>query len=104
MINAGRHAEAKNVLITVRIIDSEVELRVSDNGVGFEGHTPLGPNEPGHLGLASMRERVELSAAGSRSARLERQHGDRPRAAAKALGPDGPRPRADALPDELAAG
>ena len=28
VINAGRHAEAKNVSITVRIIDSEVELRV----------------------------------------------------------------------------
>jgi signal transduction histidine kinase len=60
VINAGRHAGAKQVSITVRTVDDEVELRVSDDGSGFEGHTPLGPNEPGHLGLATMRERAEL--------------------------------------------
>jgi signal transduction histidine kinase len=60
VINAGRHAEAKRVSITVRIVEGEVELRVSDDGTGFEGKTPLGPNEPGHLGLATMRERAEL--------------------------------------------
>jgi signal transduction histidine kinase len=60
VINAGKHAEAKTVSITVRTVDDDVELRVSDDGSGFEGETPLGPNEPGHLGLASMRERAEL--------------------------------------------
>src|SRR5205085_6388483 len=44
VINAGRHAEAQTVSITVRTVDGEVELRVSDDGVGFEGKTPLGPN------------------------------------------------------------
>jgi two-component system NarL family sensor kinase len=33
---------------------------VSDDGSGFEGERPLGPNEPGHIGLATMRERAEL--------------------------------------------
>src|SRR3954469_22460399 len=60
VINAGRHAGAKNVSITVRTVDDEVELRVSDDGSGFDGKIPLGPNEPGHLGLATMRERAEL--------------------------------------------
>jgi signal transduction histidine kinase len=60
VINAGRHAEAKQVSITVRTVEGEVELRVSDDGAGFDGKTPLGPNEPGHLGLATMRERAEL--------------------------------------------
>jgi two-component system, NarL family, sensor kinase len=60
VINAGRHAEARNVSITVRTVDGDVELRVSDDGSGFEGQIPLGPNEPGHLGLATMRERAEL--------------------------------------------
>jgi signal transduction histidine kinase len=60
VINAGRHAEAKNVSITVRTVEGDVELRVSDDGTGFEGQIPLGPNEPGHLGLATMRERAEL--------------------------------------------
>jgi signal transduction histidine kinase len=58
--NAGRHAGARHVSITLRTIDDEVELRVSDDGSGFEGEVPLGPNEPGHIGLATMRERAEL--------------------------------------------
>jgi signal transduction histidine kinase len=59
--NAGRHAQAEHVSITVRTVDGEVELRVSDDGTGFDaGETPLGPDEPGHIGLATMRERAEL--------------------------------------------
>ncbi len=58
--NAGRHAQANQVSITIRTVDDEVELRVSDDGVGFDGEKPLGPNEPGHIGLATMRERAEL--------------------------------------------
>lgn len=58
--NAGRHAEAEAVSISLRRIDGELELRVTDNGKGFQGVDPLGPTEPGHLGLASMRERAEL--------------------------------------------
>lgn len=60
VVNAGRHANAKQVSITLRTVDGEVELRVSDDGTGFEGEQPLGPNEPGHIGLATMRERAEL--------------------------------------------
>jgi signal transduction histidine kinase len=61
VINAGRHAHAQNVSITLRTVGDEVELRVSDDGSGFEeGEEPLGPNEPGHIGLATMRERAEL--------------------------------------------
>jgi signal transduction histidine kinase len=58
--NAGRHAEAEAVSISLRTVDSEVELRVTDNGHGFEESFPLAVAEPGHLGLASMRERAEL--------------------------------------------
>ena len=58
--NAGRHAHAKQVSITIRTVDDDVELRVSDDGVGFDGEQPLGPNEPGHIGLATMQERAEL--------------------------------------------
>ncbi len=61
VVNAGRHADAEQVSITLRTVDGEVELRVSDDGDGFgEGEDPLGPNEPGHIGLATMRERAEL--------------------------------------------
>jgi two-component system NarL family sensor kinase len=61
VVNAGRHSGARNVSIHLRTVDGEVELRVSDDGSGFEeGEQPLGPNEPGHIGLATMRERAEL--------------------------------------------
>jgi signal transduction histidine kinase len=60
VVNAGRHANADHVSITVRTVDGEIELRVSDDGDGFDGEQPLGPNEPGHIGLATMRERAEL--------------------------------------------
>jgi signal transduction histidine kinase len=60
VINAGRHSGAEAVSLSVRQVGSEVELRVTDNGRGFQDADPLGPSEPGHLGLASMRERAEL--------------------------------------------
>jgi signal transduction histidine kinase len=58
--NAGRHAKAEAVSISLRQVDDQIELRVTDNGCGFQGVDPLGPVQPGHLGLASMRERAEL--------------------------------------------
>ena len=59
-MNAGRHAEAAAVSISLRTVGSQVELRVTDDGHGFDGVDALGAGEPGHLGLASMRERAEL--------------------------------------------
>jgi two-component system NarL family sensor kinase len=58
--NAGRHANADTISITLRSLNGDVELRVMDDGQGFGDVDPLGPGEPGHLGLASMRERAEL--------------------------------------------
>jgi signal transduction histidine kinase len=58
--NAGRHAEASRVVVTLRSVGPEVELRVADDGRGFEGPGPLSSTAPGHIGLASMRERAEL--------------------------------------------
>jgi two-component system, NarL family, sensor kinase len=60
VVNAGRHADAEAVSISLRTVDSDVELRVTDNGKGFDGSEPLQSTRPGHLGLASMRERAEL--------------------------------------------
>ena len=53
--NAGRHADAEAVSISLRRVGHEVELRVTDNGRGFENGNPLAVREPGHLGVASMR-------------------------------------------------
>jgi two-component system NarL family sensor kinase len=60
VVNAGRHAQAKAVSISLRTVGSHVELRVADDGHGFDENGPLTGGEPGHLGLASMRERAEL--------------------------------------------
>ena len=65
VVNAGRHAEATRVEISLRRVGTKVELRVADNGHGFgsgNGMERLNgySSEPGHLGLASMRERAEL--------------------------------------------
>jgi signal transduction histidine kinase len=70
--NAGRHAGASRVIVTLRTVDDEVELRVSDDGHGFEGPGPLATTDPGHIGLASMRERAELIGG-----RLEIETGER---------------------------
>jgi two-component system, NarL family, sensor kinase len=60
VVNAGRHSGADAVSISLRMVGPEVELRVTDNGNGFREADPLGMSKPGHLGIASMRERAEL--------------------------------------------
>ena len=59
--NAGRHAGARAVTVTLRQTQGGVELIVHDDGRGFGDENPLGPDEPGHIGLATMRERAELA-------------------------------------------
>lgn len=70
--NAGRHAGASRVVVTLRTVGDEVELRVSDDGHGFRDGRPLAATEPGHIGLASMNERAELIGG-----RLEIETGER---------------------------
>ncbi len=60
VVNAGRHARASRVELSLRTLGSQVELRVADDGCGMDGNGMLARAEPGHLGLASMRERAEL--------------------------------------------
>ena len=60
VVNAGRHAHAKTVELSLRTLGTQIELRVADDGHGFESDGMLARPEPGHLGLASMRERAEL--------------------------------------------
>jgi two-component system NarL family sensor kinase len=58
--NAARHGSARSVSISLRSEEGSVRLVVADDGKGFEGVDPLGAAEPGHIGLATMRERTEL--------------------------------------------
>jgi signal transduction histidine kinase len=58
--NAGRHAGAKAVSISLRRVGTGVDLRVTDDGHGFNGADPLSSSGPGHIGLAGMHERAVL--------------------------------------------
>ena len=58
--NAGKHAGASHVAIRLRLSPGRAILEVEDDGRGFGSVDPLGAAEPGHIGLASMRERAEM--------------------------------------------
>ena len=53
--NIAKHAEASQISIWLRSDQTNTELRVSDNGCGFDtGSVPAG-----HLGLGIMHERAK---------------------------------------------
>jgi signal transduction histidine kinase len=58
--NAGRHSRASEVSVSLRRLDGHVELRVRDDGHGFDEQAALASDEPGHIGLVTMRERAEM--------------------------------------------
>jgi signal transduction histidine kinase len=60
--NACKHGESNHVSVTLERDGGDAVLRIIDNGKGFGDVDPLGPFEPGHIGLASMRERTQLLA------------------------------------------
>lgn len=56
LVNIKKHAKASQVEIDLSIDDKMVNLRISDNGVGFE----TAPSADKHFGLIGMRERAKL--------------------------------------------
>jgi signal transduction histidine kinase len=55
--NVARHAGATEVSVTLAVAESELVLRIQDQGAGFDMQSPR--SQPG-IGLASMAERVRL--------------------------------------------
>jgi signal transduction histidine kinase len=55
--NVARHAKAQRVEVLLRGVEDGVQLAVSDDGIGFD---PAAIGRHPSLGLASMRERVNL--------------------------------------------
>lgn len=57
--NVRKHAKAKRVECALSTSDGGIQLRIVDDGVGFDadGWTAV----PGHLGLVAMRERAEMA-------------------------------------------
>jgi signal transduction histidine kinase len=58
--NSCKHGETTDVKVILREVDGFVELRIRDYGNGLGELDPWDPAQPGHIGLASMRERAEL--------------------------------------------
>ena len=60
LTNARKHAHADEIRVKLEGRDGGVWMEISDDGVGY---TPEGAlvAEPGHLGIAAMRERAEMA-------------------------------------------
>ena len=60
LTNARKHAHADEISVTLQERDGGVWMEISDDGIGY---TPEGSvvAEPGHLGIAAMRERAEMA-------------------------------------------
>jgi len=93
LINVVRHAAATFARVELDYRDGWLRLTVEDNGKGFD---PFGPPHPASLGLAGMRERLELL-HGSLTTRSTYGGGAR----IDARVPYAPRPRAIAYPSAV---
>jgi signal transduction histidine kinase len=93
LINVVRHAAATIAHVDLDYRDGWLRLTVEDNGKGFDA---VGPAQTASLGLAGMRERVELL-HGSLSTRSTRGGGTRIEAGI----PYAPRPRAVPYPSAV---
>jgi signal transduction histidine kinase len=60
LANVRKHAGAANVQVTLDEQDGGFMVTVSDDGTGFDSAQALRVR-PGHLGLAAIRERVEVA-------------------------------------------
>jgi signal transduction histidine kinase len=57
--NVERHSQATRVAVRLATRDDLLELRIEDNGVGFDPHAP----RPEHYGLVGLREQADLIGA-----------------------------------------
>ncbi|MEX0984028.1 MAG: sensor histidine kinase [Actinomycetota bacterium] len=57
IMNALKHAQARDLWVSVRSSGDDIILQLRDNGVGFDSEAP-GPE--GHFGMAMMRERAQV--------------------------------------------
>ena len=55
LTNASRHAQARTIVLRLKATPTEVEIQVSDDGIGFD----LESLDDARFGLRGMRERAE---------------------------------------------
>ena len=61
LTNVGRHAQASRVLVHLDADGDHVRIEIEDDGRGFDPAQARDYLKTGRVGLASMRERVELA-------------------------------------------
>ncbi|HVF08757.1 MAG TPA: PAS domain-containing sensor histidine kinase [Actinomycetota bacterium] len=59
--NAAKHAKASQVMLSVQASASQLRVEIEDDGQGFDAGLARDFLRDGRVGLASMRERVELA-------------------------------------------
>lgn len=59
--NAAKHSQAAHVAVGVELDQLQLRVEIVDDGVGFESSRAREFLQMGRVGLASMRERVELA-------------------------------------------
>jgi PAS domain S-box-containing protein len=59
--NSTKHSHASKVAVSVEAVGGQLRIEVADNGVGFDSGKAREYLQMGRVGLASMRERVELA-------------------------------------------
>ena len=59
--NAAKHSEATEFSVEVARVGDEIRIEVADDGRGMDSERPGTAVREGHIGLASCRERVEMS-------------------------------------------
>ncbi|MGZ5353933.1 MAG: ATP-binding protein [Actinomycetota bacterium] len=59
--NSTKHSQAHHVTVSVEAVGGQLRIEVGDDGIGFDGTKTREYLQMGRVGLASMRERVELA-------------------------------------------
>jgi len=58
--NAFSHAQARRIELEIRYAESQLRLRIRDDGKGMDSHVIDGGGKAGHWGLRGIRERTKL--------------------------------------------
>jgi len=61
LTNVRKHSKATELALTVDAVAGQLRVEVEDNGVGFDSAKARDFLRAGKVGLASMRERIELA-------------------------------------------
>ncbi len=60
LLNVAKHANAKKVVVSVKKIEENIEIRVEDDGIGFDPSQVCRPTgKKSCLGLFSIKQRIE---------------------------------------------